>query len=338
MLLSFLVGATYAQEVRKILVLHGGGGNPSSISGAVADIENELGSDYEFVYGSGGYGSSASRLWIPDPPGGKGEPTTDPDIAINSVENLDQILEDEGPFYGIMGYSQGAAFVAVYLSKVPANTFEVALMFCGYLTETHLGLLDGVNDASPFDDIPALVWMGGTDGIITNSLSYDLAAKFTDPVVIRDADEGHIVPGTSQDTFDSVVEFIRTGSDTSDGSDPTPGPTVDFDDGPDPTPAPTIYCVDDPDFRNNKGKKCPWVRPLKRQNKYCGAWIYRTRCPLSCGLCCNDEPNFTFIKKKVRTCSFIEDTGKYKLCKKKLPDGSRVRDHCARTCDNCFLS
>ena len=118
---------TNAQSVRKILVLHGGGGSETSIRMGVADIANELGSsssteEYEFVYANGGYGSSGTYLWIPDPPGGKGEPTTDPDIAAASVENLNMIVESEGPFYGIMGYSQGAAFTAVYLSKVPVGT------------------------------------------------------------------------------------------------------------------------------------------------------------------------------------------------------------------------
>ena len=37
-------------DVRKILVLHGGGGSPSSMEWAVSDIRNELGSAGEFRY------------------------------------------------------------------------------------------------------------------------------------------------------------------------------------------------------------------------------------------------------------------------------------------------
>merc|ERR1712176_191898 len=62
--------------------------------------------------------------------------------------------------------------------------------------------------------------MGGADLFIDNDSSYDLAEKFADPVVIYDADAGFEVPGASEDTFDSVIEFILTkGVDTDDGSD-----------------------------------------------------------------------------------------------------------------------
>ena len=54
---------------------------------------------------------------------------------------------------------------------MPAGTFKVAFMFCGYLTTTHQGLLGEVNTASPFGGIPALVWQGARDGIITNGAS-----------------------------------------------------------------------------------------------------------------------------------------------------------------------
>jgi len=240
----------------------------------VSDIADELGSDYEFVYASGGYGDMLSSKWIPDPDMGK--PTTDADIASDSVENLDAILDDEGPFYGIMGFGQGAAFTAVYLSLVPADTFEMAVMFCGYLPEMHLGLLDVIDDASPFDDIPALVWMGGADLFIPNDLSYELAGKFTDPVVVYDADAGFIVPGASEDTFDSVVEFILTkGVDTDDGSD----------DGGE--------CADSTDRVEvfiGKGtvmKPCAFFTS-RNGLRFCDKEEVYTACPVSCDTCDDD--------------------------------------------------
>ena len=99
----------------KILCLHGGGGSPTGMQNTpgIRALRNSLPS-FDFVFAQGGYPSGAGEfLWVIDPPGGKGEPTTDPDIANASIENLDQIVEEQGPFYGILGYSQGSMFVPV---------------------------------------------------------------------------------------------------------------------------------------------------------------------------------------------------------------------------------
>ena len=37
--------------------------------------------------------------------------TTDPDFDAESLAALDRIVEEQGPFAGILGYSQGAAYV-----------------------------------------------------------------------------------------------------------------------------------------------------------------------------------------------------------------------------------
>ena len=133
-------------------------------------LQNSLGSGYEFVFPSGPY---SGGLWIAGPPGGKDTPTTDPDWAEDSINLLDEYVQEQGPFFGILGYSQGSAFAPVYLSTVAAGTFQVALLFCGYLPTTHLGLLGLINDEAPFGDIPALVWAGSNDWIISNDLTVE---------------------------------------------------------------------------------------------------------------------------------------------------------------------
>ena len=209
-----------AAQRPKILCLHGGGGNQNSIAAAVTDIANAL-PEYEFVYVNGAYGQN-SYLWIRDPPGGKDQPTTDPGWADESIQVLDDILEAQGPFHGILGYSQGAAFVPVYLSRVPNDTFRVAITFCGYLPTTHLGLIDIVQERSPFGNISHLVWMGGNDFIISNSMTREMAAEFTSPSIINSNAAGHVVPASNDPTFEQVVSWIRSSSPT------TPTPTKNF--------------------------------------------------------------------------------------------------------------
>jgi predicted esterase len=206
-ILGTFMSSAFAQRP-KILCLHGGGGNAQSMSTAIQDLQNAM-SDYEFVFAEAPYGSGGGRLWISDPPGGKGEPTSDPAFADNSIQALDTIVEADGPFDGILGYSQGAAFVPVYLSRVPKGTFEFAITFCGYLTTTHQGLLNGVNQMSPFGDIPHLVWLGRQDYVIANSMTIEMAAIFTNPLVVISESAGHSPPGTNDPTFEQVTSWIR---------------------------------------------------------------------------------------------------------------------------------
>merc|ERR1712164_152416 len=135
-------------------------------------------------------------------------------------------------FYGILGYSQGAAFVPVYLANAPVGSFEKAMMFCGYLTETHLGLLGQVETESPFGDISSLIWIGEQDTVIPPSMSRDLIPKFTSPTVVSSRFGGHIVLGPSDSTFDQVLAFVR-GEDLPTNNDPD---TSDNDDQADDVP------------------------------------------------------------------------------------------------------
>jgi hypothetical protein len=170
-------------------------------------------SGFQFVYAQGGYPVGSGALWIPDPPS-KGEPTTSATVADASLQILDDIVRTQGPFYGILGYSQGSAFVPIYLSHAPANTFQVAMMFCGYLTTTHQGLLGLVNAASPFNNIASLVWSGGQDTIITNAMTNAQAAKFTDPVQLLDVNGGHALPLPTSPTFAKVISFVNNNTAT----------------------------------------------------------------------------------------------------------------------------
>ena len=76
--------------------------------------------EFEFVFAST---PESNNVWIRDPPGGKGEPTTSPDWADTSISYLDQVVAEQGPFYALLGYSQGAAMIPVYLANTE-NTFN----------------------------------------------------------------------------------------------------------------------------------------------------------------------------------------------------------------------
>ena len=91
---------TRAIRPLKILALHGGGQTANGLRSmqGIQDLMNSL-SEFEFVFAST---PESNNVWIRDPPGGKGEPTTDRDWADASIDYLDQIVEEQGPFYAIL--------------------------------------------------------------------------------------------------------------------------------------------------------------------------------------------------------------------------------------------
>ena len=322
-----------AAQRPKILCLHGGGGNQYSIAAAVTDIANAL-PEYEFVYVNGAYGDQNNYLWIRDPPGGKNQPTTDPGWADESIQVLDDILEAQGPFHGILGYSQGAAFVPVYLSRVPNDTFRVAITFCGYLTTTHLGLLDIVQERSPFGNISHLVWMGGNDFIISNSMTREMAAEFISPSIIESNAAGHVVPGSNDPTFEQVVSWIRSPT-----SSPTESPVAST--TPAPTSSTTSSCGDSTlRFKLTWNSKkitrgCDWVAN-KATVQRCAVDGVSAMCSDTCGTCstCADSNvrmKFTWNDKKItRDCGWVANKATLQRC---AVDG--IANSCRATCGQC---
>ena len=196
-------------QLPKILCLHGGGGSAagfeSSFGGSVA-LRDALSQGYELVFAQT---PLAGGKWIEDPPGGKSNPTTDPQWASTSVTYLNALVASSGPFHGILGYSQGAAMAIVYLSQGTA-TFDVALLFCGYLPSTHTGLMATISASSPFGGNRALVFLGANDYVISNEMSLAAAAEFTSPTIVTSAAAGHNLPSPSDPTFDDVLSFLAS--------------------------------------------------------------------------------------------------------------------------------
>ena len=60
-------------------------------------------------------------------------------------------------------------------------------------------LIGRINEASPFGDIRALIWMSHQDQIISNPMSSALATKFKLPSIVVDDRGGfHVVPDESK--------------------------------------------------------------------------------------------------------------------------------------------
>ena len=145
-LAAIVLHGTPVTAQQKILCLHGGG-QSGDMFRAMSGMQSLMSSasNFEFVFASG-----PGNLWFRDVPGGKSSTTTDPAWADDSVAILDGIVAAQGPFAGILGYSQGTAMASFYLSRAPPNTFQFAVnqyhslhaesghyATCGLHAETH---------------------------------------------------------------------------------------------------------------------------------------------------------------------------------------------------------
>ena len=190
----------------KILALHGGGDSSQGLQsqGGMQDLMNEL-TEFEFVFVDT---PEDNGVWVRDPPGGKGEGTNDPNWADTSINFLDDYIEENGPFYGLLGYSQGAAMIPIYLAYSD-NSFEKVMHFNGYLETGHQGLMDTINQNSPFSE-DALIFEGEDDTWFGYG-SAELVEHYTNSIHLV-GDAGHHLPYSNDRAFDDVVSFFRESS------------------------------------------------------------------------------------------------------------------------------
>ena len=188
--------------------------------------------------------------------------SSDPGVADRSLEDLDAVWDEQGPFEAILGFSQGAAFTTVYLAHrqqtYGEHGFDRAVTISGFLLNDTPGLItDKIDPESPFEDVPSLHWMGKFDVIITPEQSREVLPYYTDPVVAYDPDGDHSPPQAGSARFDDIVAFLR-------------GEEV---------------CLDDP-FLRVGNRDCAYVatRPSLCSRSFEGTLVSEV-CPDSCGVC-----------------------------------------------------
>ena len=201
---------TVATAKKKILCLHGGGGSSAGFreQKGMNDLltSSEL-SGYEFLFLDSPY---PSGVWYQDPPGGKNSPTLNPDWASVSISHITKYIADNGPFHGILGYSQGAAMAIVYLAYTDTS-FERVLLFNGYIPNTHKGLVNTIVQASPMSESP-LVFLATNDPFYESGTEIQTQNVFENEYQVISSQAGHSLPTKEDSTFANVVEYILTGS------------------------------------------------------------------------------------------------------------------------------
>ncbi|XP_008292446.1 esterase OVCA2 [Stegastes partitus] len=115
----------------------------------------------------------------------------------DSVASVREAVKAQGPFDGILGFSQGAAFVAMLCSlqeqKVePEFNFHFAILVAGFRSacKEHQKFY-----SAPLQ-MPSLHVFGQEDRVIPDSMSRELLPSFQDPQVLIHPG-GHFVPAAS---------------------------------------------------------------------------------------------------------------------------------------------
>jgi predicted esterase len=129
-----------------------------------------------------------------------------------ALDVVAKALENEGPFDGILSFSQGACLGAIItiLQAAGDKRFEnlkFAILAAGYKsrTEQHQKLYTNNNKVN----IPTLHIIGDSDQVINREMSDDLLQYFeNENTTVARHDLGHILP-TKGDAKAVIVEFIN---------------------------------------------------------------------------------------------------------------------------------
>ena len=195
--------------VRKILCLHGGGETPEAFRNqkGMQDLIAAMGTNYEFVFADS---PEDGNVWFKDPPGGKGQPTTDQNWANTSINYLSDLIQQQGPFYGILGYSQGVCMTLIMLAYTDFS-FGKVILFCGYLPTTHQGIMDKINETKPFST-DTINFIGDQDYSfkeLGKQIGREQIINPSNYIEVIGNDTGHGLPLSTHDKFNEVVSFIE---------------------------------------------------------------------------------------------------------------------------------
>uniref|UniRef100_A0A674J1K9 Esterase OVCA2 n=1 Tax=Terrapene triunguis TaxID=2587831 RepID=A0A674J1K9_9SAUR len=123
-----------------------------------------------------------------------------------SLDTVARALAEQGPFDGLLGFSQGAALAAMVCALKQRGDarfpFEFAIVVAGFRSRAapHSGYY-----REPIA-VPTLHVLGDTDRVIPPGLSRELASHFVDPAVLTHPG-GHFVPAAAPQKR-AYLEFL----------------------------------------------------------------------------------------------------------------------------------
>ncbi|EGT46615.1 hypothetical protein CAEBREN_04149 [Caenorhabditis brenneri] len=209
-----------AQPKLRILCLHGYRQCDQSFrqkTGSTRKLVKSL-ADFEFVNAPHSvavddHADSSRAWWFSNSEAMSFSSRESTEVSVGFEESVNTVLkfiEENGPFDGLMGFSQGASMVHLLLAKAQLGEIKlpgikIAIFFSGFLS------LSSKHDSLTslrINNLPSLHVFGDADEIVARPKSEKLADQF-DVETIRIAhDGGHLVPAMSKHK-ETIAGFLR---------------------------------------------------------------------------------------------------------------------------------
>mmetsp|Transcript_7592 Transcript_7592/g.13240 ORF Transcript_7592/g.13240 Transcript_7592/m.13240 type:complete len:238 (-) Transcript_7592:20-733(-) len=130
----------------------------------------------------------------------------------DSIKLVENYVEKNGPFDGIFGFSQGAAFGALLCALSKTNKvfeqFKFAILVSGFKPRAHDLQKPYFSNEADLFETPSFHMIGEADTIIRPKKSLELAERFVKPTIYKHSG-GHFVDGNRQTTIPAVKEFLQ---------------------------------------------------------------------------------------------------------------------------------
>jgi pimeloyl-ACP methyl ester carboxylesterase len=208
----------------RILCLHGYHGSATTLRSQMAALVSELDALTEFVCvdapslaaGDFGWWHATAQLHTAGAhDAGVGPGAKHYQGWARTRDSIVDIFDKQGPFDGVLGFSQGAALTSILVGLRASNgrampdkplRFDFALMVGGFpVADPQLRKL--YDDASSYQ-LPTLHLIGRSDRVVPPDISQRLASKFPHPWIVEH-DGGHVVAATVQVCKD-VRQFLQS--------------------------------------------------------------------------------------------------------------------------------
>jgi predicted esterase len=183
----------------RVLCLHGYHGSARILQEQMAPLSRNLEHLAEFVYVDAPSRAEGDYGWwhaVGDPIRYEG--------WIRTRDWIRGFVGINGPFDGVFGFSQGAALAGLLVGTgIP---LRFAIMAGGFLADD--AELLKIYDAKEAYKLPSVHLIGKVDSIIEPAYSFELSARFAQPMVLEH-DGGHVIPSVPS-VVHGVESFLRS--------------------------------------------------------------------------------------------------------------------------------
>ena len=92
-------------------------------------------------------------------------------------------------------------------------------------------------------------------------------------------------------------------------------------------------------YGDDETQNCNWLRNQDDREELCVEEEVFLNCPVSCAVCCEDDPTYTFLSlKKVKefNCESLDKKVKKEKYCNLFRNGQMVRNGCPKACSHCI--